>query len=141
MIRRAGLTAVALLLAAACSSGKSSSPTPTTPGSGGGATTTSAPRVVETPQPARLAVITSCAANAQHHVEITGTVSNPASAPATYTVQLSIKNRAGKRLYATAASAQHVAPKGSGTWTAATTAPFATGMTCAVTGVSRQSRG
>jgi hypothetical protein len=133
-----GAATVICLLAAACSHSPSkpaalpptSSPADTT-------TTLSAAQIAENTQARRDVSITTCAPNRLDHVEIKGIAHNTTARVATYEVQLSIRDASGKRFYATAASTSHVAPSGKAQWDAATTVPYAAGMTCSITSASR----
>jgi hypothetical protein len=121
------MCAVAL---AACSNGKGSS-------SNASPTTRSGKQITGDQRSDEEVVITSCAPNGLHNVEIKGSVKNATSRAVSYTIQLAIADGSGRRRYATAASARDVPPKNAAVWDAQTTAPYASGMSCTVTTVSR----
>ena len=128
-----------LLALNACSSHGSSTPASSASSTPRSATTStlSPVQIAANAQAKHEVTITSCGPNRAHHVEIKGTAHNTTSGPATYAIQLTIKDTAGKRLYATAASVSNVPSKHNGVWDAATTATYVAGMTCSVTSVSR----
>jgi hypothetical protein len=117
-----------VLVGAACSS--SSKHTASTP------TTSTANPLTPDAQARHEVAIASCGPNAKHDVEIKGTAHNARAGTALYTVQLDISDKSGKKLFQTAAAAT-VAPGKTEPWDAATSAKYATGMTCAVDSVSR----
>jgi len=82
--------------------------------------------------------IRSCAADRAHHVEVKGSAHNPTSGRVNYNISIAISGRPGTPEYATVASATRVAPGWTAQWDVATTAPFASGMRCSVTRVSRR---
>ena len=84
----------------------------------------------------RAVTIRTCGPDAAKHVEIAGAVRNVAAHEQSFVVQLAILDRAGTKTYLTAAAAPHVAARSVGRWTARTTAHYAPGMTCQVTGLS-----
>jgi len=140
-VKRLLVPALLLALAACSSSGKSSNGAPTSaPASSAGVTTTtlSKEQVALNDAAAKRVVISSCAPDAAHHLVIKGAIKNATSQRSTFVIQLSINDKSGKRLYATAAMASDVAPNQSGSWTAATTAKYTAGMTCTVSSVSRR---
>ena len=104
-------------------------------------TTLSPVQVAANVQAKHEVAVTSCGPDHLHHLEIKGTAHNTTSGPATYAIQLMIKDAAGKRLYATAASVSRVPSQHKGAWDAATTANYVAGMTCSVTSVSRRASG
>jgi hypothetical protein len=126
----------ALLFLAACSSGGSSNGGNGSSTSANTPTTLSAAEIATNARALKDAKITSCGPNAAHKVEVKGTVHNATASTANFVVQITIASGAGKRLYATAASASDVAPAQTKAWDAATTATYAAGMTCKVTSVA-----
>jgi hypothetical protein len=82
--------------------------------------------------------ITSCSGDAKHHVVVKGTAHNSTKKRENYDVSVLITGKPGSSQYGTVASAQQVAPGATATFDAATTAPYAPGMTCKVTRVVRQ---
>jgi len=130
------LAASALLILAACSSSSHSSSKDSSTQPGNTSTTLSPAEVAANKHAVKDVAITSCGPDAAHKMDIKGTVHNTTATSASYVVQLAIKDKSGKALFATAASATDVAPSHTKSWEAVTTAAYASGMTCAVTSVS-----
>ena len=126
--------ALSVVVLATCSSSGSSKSTPTTRTN---PTTPAAPAVTPNKEALKDVTVKACGPDGARHVRIEGTAHNPTSASATYGVQLVIKDKAGTPKYYTAASASKVPPGATAQWVAATSAPYTSGMTCAVTSVSR----
>jgi len=84
----------------------------------------------------RQVTVTSCSPDAHQAVAVSGTAHNASARPVSFMIQLAIRDPAGKRFYATAASVSNVAPNGTARWEAATTAAYTSGMTCTVTTVA-----
>jgi hypothetical protein len=134
---RLAVVVLCALALAACSGHSSTRSAKQPPASAATTPTLSPAQITANQQAVKEVAITSCAPNSRRNVEVTGTAHNTTSSGASYTVQLSISDKSGKRLYATAASVSNVAPTKTARWDAATTAKYESGMTCAVASVSR----
>jgi hypothetical protein len=100
-------------------------------------TTLSAAQAAANRQARREVAVTSCGPNDEHNMTINGTAHNTTARPATYTIQLVIRSRTGSPLYYTAAEVHDVPAHRVGRWSAATTAPYVTGMRCTITSATR----
>jgi hypothetical protein len=136
-VKLVGLTLFCAVLLGACSSHATSTP-PASTVPPIDVTTSIPTSVADNAQTRHQIAVTSCGTDTAGHVEIKGTAHNPTSSTVSYALQLTIRDPSANRFYATATTANDVAPAHTAKWEVATTAPYHAGVECAVASATKR---